>query len=316
MAPPACHLPFVVVLGQTAAGKTALGIELARRLNGEIISADSRQVYRNMDIGTAKPSPAERRLVPHHLIDVVDPDQPFGLAQYLDLAKQNIADVHAREGLPVVVGGTAQYVWALVEGWQVPRVVPMPALRAALEERARADGALNLHHELASRDPAAAAAIHPHNVRRVIRALELLESTGELASSLRERRAPAPPAILIGLWLPRDELYCRIDRRVDAMFAGGLVDEARSLLAAGYAPSLPALNSVGYAQSIRHLRGELDVVSAIAETKTATHRLARQQAAWFHRDDRRIAWQRPGDIDTAVATIEALAPRAGAKAPP
>lgn len=297
-------LPLIVVLGSTAAGKTALGIDLARRLGGEIVGADSRQVYRHMDAGTAKPSAEQRRLAPHHLIDIVDPDEPFGLAQYLDLAQASISDIQARGRRPILVGGTGQYIWALVEGWQVPRVLPQPALRAILEERARAEGAISLHAELAARDPVAAAAIHPHNVRRVIRALELLESTGELPSSVRARRALEAKSVIIGLTLPRDELYARIDGRVEQMFANGLVEEVRCLLAAGYAPALPSMSGMGYAQVVKHLRGELDLARAIEQTKTATHRLARQQSTWFRLDDPRIAWQRPDDVETAIVAIE------------
>lgn len=297
------HLPLIVVLGPTAVGKTALGIELARRLGGEIVGADSRQVYRRMDTGTAKPTAEERRLTPHHLIDIVEPDEPFGLAQYLDLTQAAITDIRARGRRPILVGGTGQYIWALVEGWQVPRVRPRPALRATLEERARAEGAISLHAELARRDPVAAAGIHPHNLRRVIRALELYASTGELPSSLRARRALELKTIIIGLTLPRDDLYARIDGRVEQMYANGLVEEVRCLLAAGYAPTLPSMSGIGYAQAVKYLRGELDLVTAIEQTKTATHRLARQQSTWFRLDDPRIAWQRPDDVETAVVAI-------------
>lgn len=278
---------------------------LARRLDGEIVGADSRQVYRSMDIGTAKPPPSDQRLVPHHLIDVADPDEPFGLAQYLDLATAAIVDIRKRGRLPIVVGGTGQYVWSLIEGWKVPRVPPNHAFRSALEGRAQQEGAAALHAELAHRDPIAAAEIHPNNVRRVIRALEIFSTTGQPPSALRALRSPSEDTIVYGLRLSRQEIYERIDRRIDAMFAAGFVDEVRGLLEAEYDPALPSMSGIGYAQVVQYLQGDGSLDEAIGATKTATHRLARQQATWFRLDDQRIIWIAPDEVERAVALVAA-----------
>ena len=292
--------PLVAVVGPTASGKTALAVQLAQRLGGEIAGADSRQVYRRLNAGTAKPTANERVLARHHLIDIIEPDEPFGLAQYLDRATEAIAAIRARGRRPILAGGTGQYVWALLEGWQVPRVEPHPHLRAALMARAKAEGVLALHAELALRDPIAAAAIHPHNVRRVIRALELMEVTGEQPSALRARKQPAVGTMILGLTLPRDDLFSRIDRRVEKMFAAGLVEEVEMLLACGYSAGLPSLSGIGYAQVVQYLHGDLDLAEARERTKTATHRLARQQATWFRADDPRITWIDARDLERAV----------------
>ncbi|MGI8554451.1 MAG: tRNA (adenosine(37)-N6)-dimethylallyltransferase, partial [Dehalococcoidia bacterium] len=197
-----------------------------------------------------------------------------------------------------------QYIWALAEGWQVPRVGPDTELRVELEARARVYGAAALHDELARLDPVAAAAIHPNNVRRVIRALELFRVTGELPSRLRTRRGEAPAARIVGLSLPRELLYERIDRRVDLMIVQGLVEEVQSLLRLGYSPSLPSMSGIGYAQVVQYLRGEFDLGSARERIKIATHRLARQQRTWFRRNDPRIRWLVPGDVAVAVGYVK------------
>ncbi len=280
---------IVAVVGPTAAGKTALATTLAERCDGEIVNADSRQVYRGMDIGTAKPPPDIRARVPHHLIDIRDPDEPFGLHDFLLLADAAIRDIARRGRLPLVVGGTGQYVWALVEGWRAPPVPPNPTLRAELAERAAREGAAALHAELAALDPDAARTIDPRNVRRIIRALEVIRATGRPFSA---QRGKAPPyrALLIGLRVSRETLYRRIDERVEEMFASDLVEEVRRLVAAGYRCDLPAMRSIGYAEVCGYLRGELTLAEAVARTKTATHRLARMQANWFRPTDPRIHW--------------------------
>jgi len=281
---------LVAIVGPTATGKTALAIALARTLGGEIVGADSRQVYRHMDIGTAKPTPEERSLAPHHLIDVVSPDQEFSLAQYLELAVAALEDVWSRGKQPLLVGGSGQYVWALLEGWRVPRLPPQRKLRRELEERAARQGAGALHGELVQVDPKAAARIDPRNVRRVIRALEVHKATGCPISYWQEKGPPPWQTFILGLTCPRQVLYERIDARVDAMMEAGLVDEVRALLAMGYSPSLAALSGIGYKQVCQYLAGELDLATAVAQIKTATHRLARQQYTWFRLDDRRIRW--------------------------
>lgn len=281
---------LIAVVGPTATGKTALAVRLARAIDGEIVGADSRQVYRCMDIGTAKPTPEERAQVPHHLIDLVDPNEPFSLAQYLELANAALEDIWFRGRQPLLVGGSGQYVWALLEGWTVPRLPPQRELRRSLEERAEREGGEALHRELARVDPAAGARIGARNVRRVIRALEVYQATGRPISFWQEKAPPAWDTLILGLACPRDELYRRIDARVDAMMAGRLVDEVRRLLAMGYSPRLSSMSGIGYREVCQHLAGELDLSAAVARIKTATHRLARQQGTWFRRDDPRIRW--------------------------
>jgi tRNA dimethylallyltransferase len=281
---------LIAVVGPTATDKTALGIQLARAIDGEIVGADSRQVYRRMDIGTAKPTPEERALAPHHLLDVVGPDEPFSLARYLELATAALEDIWARGRQPLLVGGSGQYVWALLEGWTVPRLPPQRDLRRSLEERAARDGPEALHRELVRVDPRAAAGIDPRNVRRVIRALEVHEATGRPISFWQEKAPPSWDTLILGLTCPRDELYRRIDARVDGMMEAGLVDEVRGLLAMGYSRELPSMSGIGYREVGQHLAGELNLSTAVERIKTATHRLARQQATWFRRDDERIRW--------------------------
>jgi tRNA dimethylallyltransferase len=296
---------LIAIVGPTATGKTALAVALARAIDGEIVGADSRQVYRRMDIGTAKPSLEERALVPHHLLDVVDPDEPFSLAQYLELASAALEDIWARGRQPLLVGGSGQYVWALLEGWTVPRLPPQPELRRSLEERAAREGAEALHQELAHIDPQAAAGIDARNVRRVIRALEVCEATGRPISFWQEKAPPSWDVLTLGLACPRDELYRRIDARVDGMMEAGLVDEVRALLAAGYRRDLPSMSGIGYREVCQHLVGELDLPAAADRIKTATHRLARQQGTWFRRDDERIRWI---DVSLGEPLQEALGP--------
>ena len=300
--------PLVVVLGPTAAGKTRFALELARRVSIEVISADSRQVYRQMDIGTAKPTAADQALVRHHLIDIVDPDEPFHLGDYVRRARQAISDVQARGAVPLLVGGSGQYLWSIVEGWQVPAVEPDSELRFRLTERAQLEGPQALHQQLRRLDPGAASAIHPNNVRRVVRALELVTRTGIPASEQRVRRAPRSDVLLLGLRVERQEIYRRIDRRVDEMFEAGLIREVECLLRAGYEPSLPSMSGIGYTQGVQFLSGEIGLAEAIAGTKTATHRFARQQGAWFRGDDPRINWVADTDVAEAVRLIQATNP--------
>lgn len=274
---------LIAIVGPTAIGKTQLAIAMAQRLDGEIVSADSRQVYRQMDIGTAKPTPAERAAAPHHLVDLIEPDEAFSLATYQDLALRAIADIVARGRMPLLVGGTGQYLAAVLEGWQIPRVPPHPDLRAALEQVAHEQGNAALHARLAQVDPAAAAAIAPENVRRVVRALEVYEITG-VPISLQQTRQP-PPYQIETLWLqlPRDQLYVRIDRRVDAMMQAGLLAEVRDLREKGYAWELPAMSSLGYIQFRPYFDGIATLEQCIQQLKYDTHAFVRRQSSWFRR---------------------------------
>ncbi len=281
---------LIAIIGATATGKTALAIELARALDGEIINADSQQVYRGMDIGTAKPSPEERAAVPHHLIDILNPDEPYTLAQFLDLANAALEDIWSRGRRPILVGGTGQYVWALLEGWRVPRVPPDSDLRARLEAIATQQGHDALMAELRAIDPASANAIDARNIRRVIRAIEVTRATGQPYSAWQQKATPAFDATVIGLRVERSELHRRIDGRVDGMMAAGLSDEVRRLNTAGYGCDLPSMMSIGYRQICAHLAGSLSLDDAVAQMKTETHRLARMQHTWFRPADRRIHW--------------------------
>jgi len=280
----------LAVVGPTAVGKSSLALKLAQRFRGEVINADSRQVYRLMDIGTAKPSLKERSLVHHHLFDILDPDESFNVAAYRNLANQAIQDIHERGNVPILAGGTGMYVWSVLEGWSIPPVPPDADLRKQLEGRAAREGSDKLHRELEQIDPAAAARIHPHNVRRVIRALEVHQRTGELPSQIQSKRSPAFESLIIGLTVPRRRLHNLIDERVDDMIEHGLVDEVRTLLDRGYGLHLPSMSSVGHREIGEYLQGRLALSEAVQQIKYETHRLAIHQYAWFRLSDPRIHW--------------------------
>lgn len=281
---------LVAMVGATAVGKSEFALLLAQELQVEIVNADSRQVYRYMDIGTNKPTLAQRASVPHHLIDVVNPDEDFNLAMYCHLATKAIKDIQQKDKLPLLVGGSGLYIWSLVEGWRIPQVPPNPQLRSELEARAKQEGSYTLYGKLRQIDPLAATKIHPSNTRRIIRALEIYQMTGQPPSQLWRKEAPSFPIIIIGLTLERSELYRRIGRRVDRMIEAGLVKEVKSLLERGYNLNLPSMSGIGYKQIGQFLQGQLDLPAAVEQIEYETHRLARHQYAWFHLDDKRIHW--------------------------
>jgi tRNA dimethylallyltransferase len=280
----------IALVGPTAVGKSALALQLAQYFSIEIISADSRQIYRYMDIGTNKPSQAERASVPHHLIDVVEPDEDFSLATYHRLANEALKAIQQRETLPALVGGSGLYVWSLIEGWKIPQAPPNQQLRRQLEARAEQEGSQSLYRKLQEIDPTAAARINPGNARRIIRALEIYDATGQLPSQLQRKETPAFPVLIIGLTQERGKLYSRIDWRVDTMIQMGLVEEVEQLLRKGYSPSLPSMSGIGYRQIVQFLQGEMTLSEAIDKMKYETHRLARHQYAWFRPSDNRINW--------------------------
>lgn len=295
--------PLIVIAGPTAMGKTALAIALGETFDAEIVSADSRQCYRMMDVGTAKPSPEVQARVRHHLIDIADPDETVGLAQFLRLANAAIADVAARGKVPFLVGGTGQYIRALIQGWQVPEVPPDPDLRAALERQAGEDVDA-LWSRLIALDPDAADFIDPRNVRRVIRALEVCLKTGRPFSEQR-RRVPPPYRVLqIGLTMERAALYARADARVDAMIAGGLRDEVARLLQHGYGWQLPSMSGLGYIQFRPHFDGEATLDEVAERIKLDTHAFIRRQYAWFRPTAEDIHWldaeQQPAEVAGAM----------------
>lgn len=291
---------LIATVGPTAVGKTNLTVELAQRYGGEVVNADSRQVYRYMDIGTAKPSQEQLAAVRHDLIDIIDPDDAFSLAQYRNMANAVIEDAWDRGKLPLLVGGTGQYVWAVIEGWNVPVVPPDEDLRRSLEERATQLGTEALWQELSAVDAAAAAKIHPQNVRRVVRALEVYQRLGQPISACQTRTPLDCGVLIIGLACEREELCRRIDRRVDVMIEAGWVDEVRGLLARGHSVDLPSMSSIGYREIYRHLAGDMTLEEAVERIKTENHRLVRRQYAWFKRGDERIRWI---DSDSKVAEI-------------
>lgn len=280
----------VLVVGPTAVGKTEAALALAADLGGEIVSLDSRQVYSGLDIGTAKPTAAERAVVPHHLMDIAAPDERPSLADIQARAYAATDEILRRGRLPLLVGGTGQYVRAIAEGWRVPRVAPDPVFRAAQHRLAEAEGPAALHARLAAVDPTSAAAIDPRNVRRVIRALEVHAATGRPFSELRAKSAPPFSFVWVGLTRPREALYARIDHRIEAMLQAGLEDEVRRLVAAGYGFDLPAMSSLGYAEWRDFLAGEIDRAEVVRRIRRSTRRLVRSQDTWFRRDDARIRW--------------------------
>jgi tRNA dimethylallyltransferase len=281
---------LVAIVGPTGIGKSKLALHLAQAFNGEIVSADSRQVYRHMDIGTAKPTTQELSLVPHHLINIINPDENFSLAQYQKSAYEAINDIQQRSKLALLVGGSGQYIWSLLEDWGIPQVPPDPEFRRSLEEKAANGGKEELYRELVKVDPVAAHKIDRSNVRRVIRALEVHRHTETPFSQLQHKQTPPPNRLIIGLTTDRTELYRRIDLRVDEMIERGLVAEVEKLVNMGYGFNLPAMSSIGYKQIGMFLEGELTLASAIQQIKYETHRFVRHQYMWFQLKDDRIKW--------------------------
>jgi len=295
---------LVAIVGPTATGKSRLALRLAQTFNGEIVSADSRQVYRYMDIGTAKPSPQELSLVPHHLVNIVNPDEDFSLAQYQQLAYKAIKDIQQRSKLALLVGGTGLYIWAVLEGWEIPRVPPDLEYRHKFEEKAARVGADELYQQLMKVDPGAAMRIDRRNVRRIIRALEVYKTTETPFSQLQHKQAPPFNTLIVGLTADRAELYRRIDLRVDRMIEQGLVEEVKKLVSMGYDFNLPAMSGIGYKQIGMFLRSELTLASAIEQIKFETHRFVRHQYSWFHLKDDRIQWfDIAGEVESQITTL-------------
>lgn len=297
--------PVLLIVGPTAVGKTGLALSLARRFNGEIINADSRQVYRHMDIGTAKPSSHERQQAPHHLLDILDPDQSFDLATFLSLARAAIPKIQGRGRLPVVVGGTGQYVWALVEGWQVPEVPPDPDFRKVKLAEAEQHGPEFLHRELQKIDPQRASELDSRNLRRVIRALEIQHAERPQSQTIDHTDQGLANPLIIGLTMERQQLYQRIDDRVDRMMYQGLEEEVKSLAARGYTPGKGPLAGPGYRELGEYLAGNLTLDEAVQRTKFQTHRMVRRQYNWFKLDDPRIKWLDGSDpeVQTQAETM-------------
>ena len=304
---------LVVICGPTATGKTAFAIELAELLNGEIVGADSMQVYRQMDIGTAKPAKEELARVPHHLIDVVDPNDPFDAEKYASLARDAVADILARRRLPLVAGGTGLYIKTLLFGLFRTQPVDME-IRRRLQRVADYRGAVYLHERLMRVDPAAAGRIHPNDVVRVVRALEVFELTGRPLSACHRDHgfAESPYEVFtIGLGMPRKRLYERIDRRVDAMVAAGFPEEVRGLMERGFSLRLKSMQSIGYRHIGAFLSGELPWQEALKTMKRDTRRYAKRQMTWFRRQAG-VHWTDPGKAPNMLPN---LIPFLGAASP-
>jgi tRNA dimethylallyltransferase len=290
---PGSRLPLLVLVGPTAVGKSAAAVELTLRVGGEIVCADSRTVYRGMDVGTAKPTPSMRARVPHHLLDVADPQEVFTVWDFQRLARAAIADIRSRGRVPLLVGGTGLYVRAVVDGLVLPQVPPDWQARRAWEEEER-ERPGTLYRRLQELDPEAAARIPPANLRRVIRALEVVSRTGRRLSEVA-RRGPGEAAVQVGLDLDRARLYERIRRRIQEQLRAGLVDEVRSLLERGVDPSRPSLQGLGYKELVPYVRGEVSLDEAVRTLERNTRRYAKRQWTWF-RADPRVRWLDVDDL--------------------
>jgi tRNA dimethylallyltransferase len=286
---------LIAVLGPTAVGKSAIASQIAHGYAGEIINADSRQIYRFMDIGTAKPGEAERVGVAHHLLDLINPDESYNVALYQRSANDLITAIQSRDALPILAGGSGQYLWSVIEGWQIPEVAPDYSFRAEMEKEAVKSGSDALYSRLVAIDPVAASKILPNNIRRVIRALEICEQTGIKASELQVKKGVDYPVLIIGLTAKRDRLYEMINERTDRMIEAGFVEEVQRLLQMGYSADIPSMSSLGYRQIALYLNGELGLEEAVQKIKYETHRFARNQYTWFRLKDSRIKWFDVGD---------------------
>ena len=301
---PANKKPLIAIVGATGVGKTGAAILLAREVDGEVVSADSRYLYRGMDIGTATPSEEEMVGVPHHLINILNPADDYSLTLYLRDALAAINAVQQRGRVPILAGGTPLYVNALLEGWRIPEVPPNREFRAAMEKLAFAEGASTLHDRLGKVDPAAAARIPPANVRRVIRALEIYQHTGQRMSEIEGKDPPPFRTLLIGLTLPRDELYQLVDARIDRLILGGFVEEVRELLRQGVSPEAPSMSAIGYPEMIAFIQGSATLAEATERMKFHTHRYVRHQFTWLKRMDS-VHWIDPrvGDWFDQIARL-------------
>lgn len=292
--------PLIVLVGATAVGKTQLALAIAQAVDGEIVGADSRQVYQGMAIGTAQPTPEQRAIVPHHLVDFITPDDNLSLARYQRLAYDTIDGIHQRGKVPLLVGGTGQYVTAVVEGWTIPEVPPNEALRAELEVFAGQDekSRLMLYERLRAIDPESTLNIHPNNVRRVIRAIEVHHETGIPFSHFQRKNPPNYDILELGVELERQLLYDRADLRVDLMMDDGFLAEVEDLLQAGYSPDLPSMSGIGYQQLVNYLADKITLETAVLETKHATHDFIRRQLTWFRKYQTDFLWHNVEQVNS------------------
>jgi len=298
-------MSFLVILGPTATGKSKLAIELAKEINDEIISADSMQVYRGMDIGTAKPTNEERQDIPHHLIDIRNPDEEWTVADFVDETNRLIKEIEKRKKVPLLVGGTGLYLWSLLEGYSFPLAPANKEIRERLEKQPLSA----LYSQLSKTDPEAAKKIHPNDKKRIVRALEVYELTGKPISKLQNRNGTANSfagsiSKLIGLTLPREQLYKRIEQRVDHMIEKGLVEEVKGLLAKGFSKDLPSFQALGYKEVVKYLDGKWSKEEMIGELKKRTRHFARRQMTWFKRF-KNVKWFSPEEPEKILQAYSA-----------
>ncbi|MEN8098036.1 MAG: tRNA (adenosine(37)-N6)-dimethylallyltransferase MiaA [Chloroflexota bacterium] len=300
MVDPILSHPLIALVGPTAVGKSLISLQIAKELPVEIVSADSRLLFRGMDIGTAKPSDEELASVKHHLIDIADPDENIGLAAYQQMAQKAINSIHSRNRVALMVGGSGQYVKSVLEGWNIPRVPPNYELRSELEQFANEHGHQALFNRLRELDPVSAERIDARNIRRVVRAIEVTLESGIPMSTLRTKSKPKCNILHLGLVRPRAELYQRIDMRIDQMIDAGLINEVRNLITR-YGWNDAAMSGLGYRQFKDYLDGKETLDDAIALLRKDTRRFLRQQMTWFRLDDPNIHWFEVGpDTDKEI----------------
>lgn len=274
---------LLVIVGPTGVGKTALSLELAKAFHGEIISGDSMQIYRGMDIGTAKASDEEQAFVPHHLIDILDPDESFSVQQYQTIARQKILEIHGRDHLPILVGGTGLYIESVVYEYQLSQAPENPVIRKKLAQLAEKYGNEFLHQQLQKVDPNQAKKLHPNDLRRIIRALEVFQLTGKPLSEQHQRSTSPFEALWIGLTMPRPQLYDQINRRVDLMLQMGLEDEVKQLLSTGKFQQHTASQAIGYKEMVEYIKGNISYEEAVNAIKQNSRKYAKRQLSWFRR---------------------------------
>ena len=289
-------VPIVVIVGPTSIGKSKVAIDIAHLFNGAIVNADSRQVYRYMDIGTAKPSKADMEIVDHYLFDVVDPNEEYNVARFLADARQSIITIDESGQLPLITGGTGQYIFGLIDGYRTPAVPPNPSFRADMIKKAEEEGSMALWKELNLSDPVSASKIDYRNIRRVIRALEVSNEIGKPFSETRQRESTSYDEIVIGLYMDREHLYSRIDARIDAMIVHGWPEEVRKLLDMGFTEDLSSMSSLGYREIASYIKGQDALESVVSKIKSLTHRFARQQYTWLRPKSRNINWVDVSDV--------------------
>lgn len=301
--------PLVVICGPTATGKSDAGVLVAERLYGEVISADSMLVYRGMDIGTAKPTASDMRGIPHHLIDIVEPDQEYNAALFQEQARAVIADIMNRRKLPVLVGGTGLYIGAVIDEYDFSGARGSDLYRKELFKQAEEYGTSKLHERLREIDPGTAARLHPNDARRIIRALEVYRFTGIPISSFhtveQPRKSVYKKMLMFGLILEREKLYKLIEQRVDRMIQAGLVEEVQGLLDRGFSPELSSMRGLGYKEIVEYLTGKSSLDQAVDTLKRNTRRFAKRQMTWFRRD-KRIKWLNPEQADVSRGIIHEI----------